>query len=750
MKNRGFFKIMVDALLILCGVLALVLIVPSSYGVSLDIPIIICNAAVFALYLSFTLNRAKHPLIALLPFLVAVAVCVVLDYPSVKMGARLIYYAVMRPPSLILPFLPIPTEPVVEPGLIKTHATAFVGAVAAVYAALVSFCVVKSRSPVPGLLVAVPTVLLSMVYTDMPPAFYAVLLLVIYAAGLLFCGGLDREVKKHAPIRLAFLLLLTVLGVGLSLVSPERAYKPIPFEQRQRMFGERIGMMRDGVLALFSNNPKQYELHSVANRNESDEKAFSVKASAEGSYLVKNHAYGVYDGSAFLSAPEYGGSWKSLFAVGETQQGETEKMYIQSAIMSERVVPYGVVDSGSVRVEEGFVRAYGETAYNWRFLPDIRFVPANVSKEEEEYYQFAMRSYTLPDGPKKDQLIALMDRTLWMSDPMAAGHNELYSVSTGINKFARDDHYLAAEIIASALRSFGTYTTKPGGTPAGREMIEYFLTDNKQGYCVHYASAAVAFMQALDIPARFVIGYRIGVPEADEWFTVTKRSAHAWAEVYIKGVGWVPLECTPGFPTDSGYSPYSPIGPTPEPIATLVPTYVPSTSHDPNTAPEETPDPGVSQRPERPSRAPRETDGPEPTPKASPTPAPGGSGGSGSGGRGGTRRGLSPAALLIIPAAFVLWQFVGLFVNRRRMRSFNSSDSGAAVISMLRYLKNLERHGLTKVPNAKEIGEEAAFSNHSMEEKQRELLSRCISVRRTAFKDDYIKRFILKRITFKL
>ena len=51
-------------------------------------------------------------------------------------------------------------------------------------------------------------------------------------------------------------------------------------------------------------------------------------------------------------------------------------------------------------------------------------------------------------------------------------------------------------------------------------------------------------LRALDIPARMVTGYLVDA-KADAWVEVTGENAHAWAEYYSLGVGWVPLEATP-------------------------------------------------------------------------------------------------------------------------------------------------------------------------------------------------------------
>lgn len=69
---------------------------------------------------------------------------------------------------------------------------------------------------------------------------------------------------------------------------------------------------------------------------------------------------------------------------------------------------------------------------------------------------------------------------------------------------------------------------------------------------MHFASAAVLMFRYYGIPARYVEGYLI-TPEdakamtAGEAYAVDDTHAHAWAEYYQDGVGWLPFEVTPSY-----------------------------------------------------------------------------------------------------------------------------------------------------------------------------------------------------------
>jgi hypothetical protein len=52
----------------------------------------------------------------------------------------------------------------------------------------------------------------------------------------------------------------------------------------------------------------------------------------------------------------------------------------------------------------------------------------------------------------------------------------------------------------------------------------------------------------LGLPARYVQGYFVSDGNLGLGLvSVTDRAAHAWPEVYFRGVGWIPFEPTPGF-----------------------------------------------------------------------------------------------------------------------------------------------------------------------------------------------------------
>lgn len=101
-------------------------------------------------------------------------------------------------------------------------------------------------------------------------------------------------------------------------------------------------------------------------------------------------------------------------------------------------------------------------------------------------------------------------------------------------------------IVTKALALFAadfTYTLRP--PLLGRDGIDEFLFRSKRGFCEHYAAAFVVLMRAAGIPARVVGGYQGGeFNPLDGYLVVRQSDAHAWAEVWLAGQGWVRVDPT--------------------------------------------------------------------------------------------------------------------------------------------------------------------------------------------------------------
>ncbi len=111
-------------------------------------------------------------------------------------------------------------------------------------------------------------------------------------------------------------------------------------------------------------------------------------------------------------------------------------------------------------------------------------------------------------------------------------------------RYARADAATLVNLVLERLRTGGyTYTLEPG--VYGRDSADEFWFDRKAGFCEHIASAFVVLMRALGVPARIVTGYQGGdFNRVDGLLEVRQSDAHAWAEVWMTGRGWVRVDPT--------------------------------------------------------------------------------------------------------------------------------------------------------------------------------------------------------------
>ncbi len=94
-----------------------------------------------------------------------------------------------------------------------------------------------------------------------------------------------------------------------------------------------------------------------------------------------------------------------------------------------------------------------------------------------------------------------------------------------------------------------TYTLTPGEVPENEDFTDYFLFESRKGYCTSFATAMAVLSRCIGVPSRYVEGFvaRYGDRDEDGYCSVKNSQAHAWAEAYLEGIGWIPFEATPTF-----------------------------------------------------------------------------------------------------------------------------------------------------------------------------------------------------------
>ena len=114
------------------------------------------------------------------------------------------------------------------------------------------------------------------------------------------------------------------------------------------------------------------------------------------------------------------------------------------------------------------------------------------------------------------------------------------------------NQYDKAEAICNYLKENYKYSTKLDELPDGKDPVEYFLFEEKKGYCTYFASSMAILCRDVGIPTRYVEGAFINYRQKkDDAFVVKSGASHAWTEIYLEGFGWVRMDSTPGYGVDS-------------------------------------------------------------------------------------------------------------------------------------------------------------------------------------------------------
>jgi hypothetical protein len=282
---------------------------------------------------------------------------------------------------------------------------------------------------------------------------------------------------------------------------------------------------------------------------------------------------------------------------------------------------------------------------------------------------------------------------LQIEEEKAASLRE-FAINAGISADASRE-VISAQV-GDFMQDFGVYTLSPFVIPPDEDFVMYFLNYSRQGFCIHYATAATMMLRALGVPARFTSGFVVIVPPqyVNQPVVITDRFAHAWTEVFFDGIGWLPLEVTPpatgiglgdGRPGPGGLNPFMPpgIGFDDEP-------FFPDWWEDDFIFGDFTPGTGLGAQ----DQAQEQT---------------------------------SVYILRIILIVLLVCMVIAApFVNRHialktRQRQFVMENRNESVICAWRYLSNLHKFRKSEVPadGIEDIAMKAKFSNHDISEEER-------------------------------
>jgi hypothetical protein len=121
--------------------------------------------------------------------------------------------------------------------------------------------------------------------------------------------------------------------------------------------------------------------------------------------------------------------------------------------------------------------------------------------------------------------------------------DKMVPLNATIAELARTETAGATEPMAKARRIYdyvaSTMRYDKSGEGWGRGDAMW-ACDSKRGNCTDFHSVLIGMMRSSGIPARFEIGFPL--PEGKREGDIS--GYHCWAEFYVKGIGWVPVDAS--------------------------------------------------------------------------------------------------------------------------------------------------------------------------------------------------------------
>lgn len=498
---------------------ASVLCVVSGYGMAVEPSQVLlwCGITALGSAVCFTLPLGWLPFAAV----AAGGVCAWL-FGGMEMSFRAFLFRITRKCSGVWGI------PVIRPlhytaDMLEPLIGSFVCLLGAVIALLIAWAICRKKPALPGVLLAILVVGLSVMVRETAPARIWVWLL-LFGILLVLLTHRVRRVDGAQGNRLATMTVLPLALVLLLLfgATPQSRYRADVFARNtayavlenrfvKAIFGDLTGKYFEPA------NNNVIRLDNVGSKTAGQEEILRVEADFTGRLYLRNRTLDTYDGLTWSNS---GASNPELYW--------PDQKNLQSA--------------GEIRITTRFAHKMLYLPY---YVPTVNMTEASLGMENTE----KLTDYTFSVAVLPTELVGT-NTNATISNPAQYRHYPK-SVAKWAESMVSDitagksGVYAKAQAIANYVRSCARYDLQTDTMPYGKsDFAKWFLKEADTGYCVHFATSATVLLQAAGIPARYVSGYAPQV-QAGEVTVVRSSDAHAWVEYWLPGVGWTTLEVTP-------------------------------------------------------------------------------------------------------------------------------------------------------------------------------------------------------------
>lgn len=193
---------------------------------------------------------------------------------------------------------------------------------------------------------------------------------------------------------------------------------------------------------------------------------------------------------------------------------------------------------------------------------DVNFVESDIFGEEEYWYDILYFT--------EDDYLKFPSQEWFINSSTATGEQQQFIQAENYYHGFASTYYLeipeeekqilqenipecsnnvsdAIATVRSYLKDQIAYSEECAVYDSDKNYLQQVLLEDKRGYSVHFSTVATLMFRYYGVPARYVEGYLSLNEKENETVKLKNTDAHAWVEVYVKGLGFIPIEVTPGF-----------------------------------------------------------------------------------------------------------------------------------------------------------------------------------------------------------
>lgn len=392
--------------------------------------------------------------------------------------------------------------------------------------------------------------------------------LVLIAAGTVLqeLGRYEAEEKKGKPILTGLGFLLPV-GIALlpAIFLLVQQQDPLSFAQEQHQWKDTLHKLRydSGTNAMPEGN-----LVNIGYFEKSEEEALRLKMDEPEKLYLRGLIGEVYTGSSwdcfdsstyqenqdlFYWLHQEGFYGEAVLSQAEKLEDEAEEektleitnlsachahLYLPYALADPALLDADAIGDDCTREQNATVKLSYFSGSLPKWYQTARWLTEHQTDEKVAAYLKKEESYRN----------FVYDADLQLTNSAVGVMERLFGQEEGKERSLSD----ILELVRNTLDQNLTYDESVSTYNGTNDFITYTLEQSKRGYSPHYATAATLMLRYLGVPARYVEGYYLSKEKAESLedekeVVLTEGDAHAWAEFYLDGVGWIPFEVTPGY-----------------------------------------------------------------------------------------------------------------------------------------------------------------------------------------------------------